>query len=75
MITTTRTTNDEGVSTVAIGDESDGFDLTVIPSDESGPLRIEVEGFGAAAIDGGVRLTHELAAKLATELFTLLTDR
>lgn len=74
MTTTHRTANAEGADTIAIGDESNGVVITVLPADETGPMRIEVAGRGSAVIaDGGLALDHALAAALGAELFTLLT--
>lgn len=71
----TTSTNAEGVRTIVIGDASNGIELTVIPDagNDIG-VTVDIEGRGSAVIaNGGLRLDTGLAAKLATELFTLLT--
>ena len=76
MPTTTPAPDIDG-ATIAIGDKSNGLVLLVIDGPDG--RTFDLEPIGAAdVIDEGVaaiRLNRELAAKLATELFGLLTGR
>lgn len=67
-------TTDKTTRTLQIGDDSNGLVLLVVGA--GADQAIDIDGSGAADLrdeDGGIRLDRDLAARLATELFSLLT--